>query len=534
MLTSTLSHANVLPTYHHEVKRVRVDGDGREVEVEMEAGHRNGAGGYDAQGAGALVGDDGCGSLRLKIYMQYCEGGSLSSMIQSGGLGCPAAHAGRSHRSSLEAPAPQPLPQPAQARPAAPAAVWMDEGAPPALEGATATSEAAGAAEAGEDPTSTSGGGPAGEPAQAQARTAAPARAAAVGSTGLGALLQAPVQAAAPAAGGSGALPKRQQGDAANNLSWEDLERSPGLTNLPYALLAAIDVARGLEYLHGQGVIHGDVNDINVLLKAARPLLPGLGLGLDGGVLSSAGSIRANMSCPRAGASGASLRAPYGPQPVPLAGVVPSAPTSDAAAGDGDPRGLPATPGFGALPTSGAIPPAFDPAASLLASGASGAMALEVAAAEMLGWVFKLADFGLSVQLAGPSQTHVSNLAQGTPHFVAQEVMLSGRLSPAADVYSFGVLLWLLLHGVCTRQVVHLLPRAPYASAAPLLLRHAAPGLPPSAARLLARCLSQEPGDRPPAAQLRQELETVMREVAGPELAQLLLGTERKEVVVAV
>ncbi len=40
---------------------------------------------------------------------------------------------------------------------------------------------------------------------------------------------------------------------------------------------------------------------------------------------------------------------------------------------------------------------------------------------------------------------------QGTPCFAAPEVVAQGRLSPAADVYSYGVLLWLLLHGVPMR-----------------------------------------------------------------------------------
>ncbi|KAG2486840.1 hypothetical protein HYH03_014523 [Edaphochlamys debaryana] len=554
MLTSTLSHANVLPTYYHEIKRVRVDEEGKETELDAAAPSDSslGAEADGAQGWDAIAEASGC-MLRLRIFMQYCEGGSLASALVAGSFGGPSAPHDRSGRTSTEY-APQPQPKMAETIPeepdtdTAPATRPRPTAAPHASEQAQeclGRGSSAGAAEAkapqeqaqvaavsaeeevsrglqrqpnGEgSETTQSGASVASTPQQQQQQQQQPSD---------GGSIEAP-------AGGSGKLVKRRSGVHAVSLSWEDLERSPGLTNLPYALLAAIDVARGLEYLHGQGVIHGDVNDNNVLLKAARPLLPGLGLGLDGGVLSSAGSIRASMPRPRTVPS-ASVRAPYGPQPMPLAGVAPSAPTSDAAAGDGDPRGLPATPGFGALQTSGAIPPAFDPTASLLASGASGAMALEVAAAEMLGWVFKLADFGLSVQLAGPSQTHVSNLAQGTPFFVAPEVLLAGHLSPAADIYSFGVLLWLLLHGVCTRQVVHLLPRNHQAPIAPLLLRHAAPGLPPSAARLLARCLSQEPGDRPPAAQLRQELETVMREVAGPELAQLLLGTERKEVVVAV
>ena len=52
-----------------------------------------------------------------------------------------------------------------------------------------------------------------------------------------------------------------------------------------------------------------------------------------------------------------------------------------------------------------------------------------------LPYTCKVADFGLSLHMQ-PGQTHVSNLFQGTPYYVAPELLLSGRLAKSADVYA--------------------------------------------------------------------------------------------------
>ncbi|KXZ43012.1 hypothetical protein GPECTOR_107g157 [Gonium pectorale] len=61
--------------------------------------------------------------------------------------------------------------------------------------------------------------------------------------------------------------------------------------------------------------------------------------------------------------------------------------------------------------------------------------------------VAKVADFGLSLRLTG-SRTHASGLYQGTPVYMAPEVVANGRVGPASDVYSFGVLLLELVMGM--------------------------------------------------------------------------------------
>ncbi|PNH03846.1 Wall-associated receptor kinase-like 9 [Tetrabaena socialis] len=60
----------------------------------------------------------------------------------------------------------------------------------------------------------------------------------------------------------------------------------------------------------------------------------------------------------------------------------------------------------------------------------------------------KVADFGLSLPLEAGA-THASRRFHGTPAYSAPEVLLEGRQSPHADVWSFGMMLLELFYG-CT------------------------------------------------------------------------------------
>jgi len=55
--------------------------------------------------------------------------------------------------------------------------------------------------------------------------------------------------------------------------------------------------------------------------------------------------------------------------------------------------------------------------------------------------IAKVSDFGMSARLK-PEETHVSNVHSGTVTHMAPEVLLAGKLSKAADVYAFGILLF--------------------------------------------------------------------------------------------
>ncbi|PNH03197.1 Dual specificity protein kinase shkA [Tetrabaena socialis] len=277
--------------------------------------------------------------------------------------------------------------------------------------------------------------------------------------------------------------------------SWDDL--TP-VHNLALALLAARDVLSGLEYLHRCAVVHGDLTGSNILLKRVWPVLPA----------APAVAGPSGDAAPAAAHSGGGRRAP------------PGSPTSAAATANAVPL-LCVTAPHSALDTARVAEP-----------GPPAAAVAEVAR-RLLRHSFKIADFGLSVQMKGPDQTHASNMAQGTPFFVAPEVIGAGHLSTAADIYSFGVVMWLLLHGVALADVRHLLCVHACAPVAPVLLPRISPALPPAAADLLRACMRLQPAERPSASKLLVQVEELLREVAGPELSWMLLEAERIEVTSA-
>ena len=119
-------------------------------------------------------------------------------------------------------------------------------------------------------------------------------------------------------------------------------------------------------------------------------------------------------------------------------------------------------------------------------------------------------------------------MLQGTPFFAAPEVLVSGKVSPAADVYSFGICLWCLSHGASLCQLRQLLPHI-FTPVAPSLLAHMSPELPPSLRNLLRRCLAGDASKRPAASVLVAELTGLLQVVVGPTLAPVLLRAERRQ-----
>jgi len=65
-------------------------------------------------------------------------------------------------------------------------------------------------------------------------------------------------------------------------------------------------------------------------------------------------------------------------------------------------------------------------------------------------YVAKIADFGMSMNIRNNS--HVSGVKHGTPLYIAPEILRTGTASRGADVYSFGVMLWELYHGMSAWQ----------------------------------------------------------------------------------
>lgn len=66
-------------------------------------------------------------------------------------------------------------------------------------------------------------------------------------------------------------------------------------------------------------------------------------------------------------------------------------------------------------------------------------------AADPRGFVCKVGDFGLSRFLA--EDTHIETFTCGTITHMPPELLKGGVLTPAADVYSFAILMWELLAG---------------------------------------------------------------------------------------
>jgi serine/threonine protein kinase len=122
----------------------------------------------------------------------------------------------------------------------------------------------------------------------------------------------------------------------------------------------------------------------------------------------------------------------------------------------------------------------------------------------------RLTDFGIARVLTTPSLT-TTNAVVGTPHYMAPEAFHSSTVSPAADMYALGVLLYEMVCG-----------RPPYDSDTvhDLMRLHLEgnpqrpPGIPDALWAIVAGCLEQKPRLRPTAGELIAELSSVARATA--------------------
>ncbi|KXZ43002.1 hypothetical protein GPECTOR_107g146 [Gonium pectorale] len=144
--------------------------------------------------------------------------------------------------------------------------------------------------------------------------------------------------------------------------------------------------------------------------------------------------------------------------------------------------------------------------------------------------VAKVADFGLSLRLTG-SRTHASGLYQGTPVYMAPEVVANGRVGPASDVYSFGVLLLELVMGMpasIIRDAVRAVSggltvaelRGEINPMLAVLRSHLphdrSPTCPAQLRQLAADCLAPAAGSRPTCTQVAETLVGVLESLAPP------------------
>ncbi|HJL17485.1 MAG TPA: serine/threonine-protein kinase [Sandaracinaceae bacterium LLY-WYZ-13_1] len=114
----------------------------------------------------------------------------------------------------------------------------------------------------------------------------------------------------------------------------------------------------------------------------------------------------------------------------------------------------------------------------------------------------KLLDFGIAKPLAEESAT-LTGSALGTPHYMSPEQIMSSKaVTPAADVWAVGV----MLYEICTGQRPYdgPTPQAVLVKACterPVAVAERAPAVGPALGALVDRCLAREPEGRPSHAE---------------------------------
>jgi len=126
------------------------------------------------------------------------------------------------------------------------------------------------------------------------------------------------------------------------------------------------------------------------------------------------------------------------------------------------------------------------------------------------GFIVKLTDFGLA-RMLDLNKSHVSTKSFGTIPFMSPELLSSGRMSRANDVFSFGIIMWQMIAG-----------KQPYEGMAPMQvlfnvvdcgLRPDIPDhAPPRYKRLFTSCWHEWPENRPTFDDLAVELSSMLED----------------------
>ncbi|GIL61307.1 hypothetical protein Vafri_15698 [Volvox africanus] len=142
---------------------------------------------------------------------------------------------------------------------------------------------------------------------------------------------------------------------------------------------------------------------------------------------------------------------------------------------------------------------------------------LKSSGTEGRGVIAKVADFGLSTRMEH-QETHLSSCFQGTLTHMAPEVMLEGRISKAADVYSFGILMWELF---CGGEPFAGVPRAHIGHA--ITKEGRRPKFPPFAPHnyvsLATRCWDPDAALRPSFEEVLTELVRLREDLGGETMS---------------
>eukprot|EP00884_Botryococcus_braunii_P016251 jgi/Botrbrau1/3309/Bobra.0048s0006.1 len=126
------------------------------------------------------------------------------------------------------------------------------------------------------------------------------------------------------------------------------------------------------------------------------------------------------------------------------------------------------------------------------------------------GFICKLADFGVSRILDLEQQTHVVTQNYGTATFMPPEILKSGHLSTAADIYSFGMVMYQLLtrqmpfQGMAIGQVFWAVAVNDQRPDVPL-------SCPQAYRELMTSCWATEPAARPAFAEVWRTLQAMFK-----------------------
>ncbi|KAA6425511.1 MAG: kinase [Trebouxia sp. A1-2] len=139
---------------------------------------------------------------------------------------------------------------------------------------------------------------------------------------------------------------------------------------------------------------------------------------------------------------------------------------------------------------------------------------LKSTATDPRGFMCKLADFGLS-RVLDLDMTHISTHTYGTISYMPPELLSQGKMTRAADVYSFGMLMWeiytgsSLFKGLTVGQVFFMVVYEAHRPAVP-------EDCPEAFTALMTSCWKADPLERPTFQQITKDL-------------QLLYGEARKK-----
>ncbi|WP_433079059.1 serine/threonine-protein kinase [Dactylosporangium sp. CA-052675] len=162
----------------------------------------------------------------------------------------------------------------------------------------------------------------------------------------------------------------------------------------------------------------------------------------------------------------------------------------------------------GPLPPAAALRVCAEVAAGLAAAHAENLVHRDVKPANVVLTpdAAKVLDFGIAGFAGGPDLDEGSEQVLGTPAYLAPERLTGAEITPASDVYAFGVLLFRCLTGRlpwdCDTTEQMVLARVTVAPA-PL---PDLPGVPADVRELYLRCLAGQPRERPDAAAVATRL----------------------------